>query len=173
MAAPNQALPSKAAVATAPSFVPKEEANSLDRAMQDRICERAYQLYQESGCQQGNDQQHWLQAESEVLRHGLEVRESGSWIVATGFLRGVPAEGVQIYVDARRIIVHAKGHWKPRDARATAAQKPWPDFFLVADLDAEVDPATAAAALKDERLSLMVKKRRSAKAERIEFASHH
>lgn len=141
--------------------------------MRERICERAYQLYEESGCRQGNDRQHWLQAESEILRHGLELRESASWIQAIGFMPGALAEDVQIYVDARQIVVRAKRHVEARDANATATQKLPPEFFLVADLDAEVDPASAGAALKDEKLSVMVKKRSPAKMERIEFATRH
>ena len=171
MAAPNPVFASRAAVATAPIFVAKENAETLRRAVQDRICDRAYQLYEESGCRPGNDQQHWLQAESEILQRALELRESASWIEAIGFLPGVLPEDVQIYVDAWQIVVRAKKHGEARDVNATATQKFSPEFFLVADLDAEVDPASAGAALKDEKLSVMVKKRSPAKMERIEFAT--
>lgn len=34
---------------------------------QDEIRERAYQLYENRGCQPGQDQQDWLRAEQELL----------------------------------------------------------------------------------------------------------
>ncbi len=32
----------------------------------EKIAERAYQIWQESGCPAGRDQDHWLQAEREL-----------------------------------------------------------------------------------------------------------
>ena len=34
---------------------------------QDRIRERAYELFESRGCQPGQDEQDWLRAESELL----------------------------------------------------------------------------------------------------------
>jgi len=34
---------------------------------QDKIALRAYQLYEEGGCAHGNDKDHWLQAEREII----------------------------------------------------------------------------------------------------------
>lgn len=46
---------------------PAQGAAADERPVEQRIRERAYELFLESGCQHGNDTQHWLQAESEVL----------------------------------------------------------------------------------------------------------
>lgn len=35
---------------------------------QERIRERAYELYQSRGCEPGLDEQDWLRAEQEILR---------------------------------------------------------------------------------------------------------
>ena len=35
--------------------------------LQDKIRERAYQLYESLGCQSGQEKQDWLRAEEEVL----------------------------------------------------------------------------------------------------------
>lgn len=40
-----------------------------------RIAERAYELFLEEGCGHGNDLEHWLRAEQEILRDG-EVEEA-------------------------------------------------------------------------------------------------
>ena len=35
-----------------------------------KIALRAYQLFEEGGCTHGNDKDHWLQAEREILNRG-------------------------------------------------------------------------------------------------------
>jgi len=44
---------------------------SSERSRRERIEQRAYELWVAGGCAHGNDIDHWLQAEREVL----EVRE--------------------------------------------------------------------------------------------------
>lgn len=168
MATPKQASTSKSAVTTTPRFVDKDEADALQQTIQDRISRRAYQLYEDSGYQQGHDQRHWFQAESEVLQGGLEVRESGTWVAVNASLPNVSAEHVQIYVDRRRIIVRATKNNESRDGKPAAPGQT--EIFLVADLPEEVEPATASASLKDEKLSLMVKKCFPASVGPIRFA---
>jgi hypothetical protein len=51
--------------------VPKEEQAPLETAeqnwpLEERIRQRAYQLYRDSGEQHGSDLDHWLQAEAEI-----------------------------------------------------------------------------------------------------------
>jgi HSP20 family molecular chaperone IbpA len=148
--------------------VHKDEAEALQQTIQDRISARAYQLYEESGYQQGHDQGHWFQAESEVVQGGLEVRESGTWVAVNASLPNVSAEHVQIYVDRRRIVVRATKNNETRDAKPAAPGQA--EIFLVADLTEEVEPATASASLKDEKLSLMVQKCFPASVGPIRFA---
>jgi HSP20 family molecular chaperone IbpA len=170
MTAPKQALASKPLLATAPRFVDQPEADSLYRAIHDRIAERAYELYQQSGYAPGNDQQHWFQAESEVVRRTLTVRESGSWIAVNGDLPNASAEDVQIYVDQRCIVVRSAAP-RPRQTEGPGFGRPI-EAFLLADLKVDLEPSTATAALKDQKLSLMVKKRLPAEMRPIEFAHH-
>jgi HSP20 family molecular chaperone IbpA len=165
MATPKKALTSQASMATAPRFVSSAESEALDGAIRDRIADRAYQLYETSGHVPGYDREHWLAAEAEVLRHGLEVRESGSWVVINGSLPDVAAEDLEIYVDARRIIICAK------PSGAASADGPASGTFLVADLNTQVEPATASAALKNGTLTLMVKKSSPSQVEPIRFAT--
>jgi hypothetical protein len=36
--------------------------------LQEKIARRAYQLYEEGGCVNGNDMDHWLKAERAILK---------------------------------------------------------------------------------------------------------
>lgn len=38
-------------------------------SLQDKIRERAHQLFESRGCQPGQDQEDWLRAEQEILNH--------------------------------------------------------------------------------------------------------
>ena len=171
MATPKQATSGHASIATAPRFVKQVEADALDQAIRERIADRAYQLYEQAGYRPGHDQEHWLAAESEVLRRGLEVRESGSWMAVHGSLPEVAAEDVNIYVDSRRIIIRATKQRSSAAGYTETADRSAPETFLVAELTVEVEPATTSAALKDGKLTLMVKKRFPSPVLPIAFAS--
>lgn len=47
--------------------VPDIENGRHPEALVSEIAFRAYQIWQEHGCTHGFDQQHWLQAEQEML----------------------------------------------------------------------------------------------------------
>src|SRR5215475_5590000 len=103
----------KPALSSKPPAAPRivssaTEKEALDQAIRRRISERAYGLYENSDGTQGRDQEHWLQAESEVLKKGLEVRESGSWLSINAFLPGIPAEDVEVCLEPNRVVVHAE-----------------------------------------------------------------
>ena len=42
--------------------------------LQDRIRERAYELYEQHGREDGHDCDHWLQAEAEITSHRTKSR---------------------------------------------------------------------------------------------------
>jgi hypothetical protein len=45
-------------------------ASPTRESLEDKIRSLAYQLYCESGYQDGHDLEHWLQAEEQLLTHG-------------------------------------------------------------------------------------------------------
>jgi HSP20 family molecular chaperone IbpA len=158
MAIPKTAFTSKPK-STEPRFIGKSEAEALEWDIQQRVSARAYRLFEESGYQDGNAEKHWLQAESEVLQRGIEVRESGSWVALNAKIPDASAEDVHIYVDPTRVIVRARKNGQTENRESQAQGLPDDELFLAVDLNVEVDPTTASASLKDSKLSLMVKKR--------------
>ena len=112
--------------------------------IQDRIGDRAYRLFEESGRVNGRDVENWKQAESEILQNDLNVRDTGRWLSVSGELANVAPAFVQVLVRPRRVLIRA-------DA---------PDqIFFAVDLTSEVDPETAIASTKEGALKLMVRKR--------------
>jgi len=145
--------------AKAPRIIGENDKQRFDQAIHRRVCERAYLLYEASGRGHGNHHAHWLQAQREVLQRGLEVRESGSWLSINASLPDVASDDIEVYLEPDRVIVRAEKSQTVQNAESHTQGLTQPEIFLVEDLHSEVDPTTASAAFKDQRLTLMVKKR--------------
>jgi DUF2934 family protein len=127
-----------------PTFVSADAALEFEQVIRDRIGDRAFHIFEESGRIDGRDIENWQQAELEILRNGLSVRDTGQWLSVSGELCCLAPQNVQILVQPRRVLVHAES----------------PDqTFFAADLAAEVDPQTAIASTRAGSLKLMVRKR--------------
>lgn len=163
MATSKPALSSKTTPAIAPKIISEaDEREAFDQMLQRHVAERAYRLFEESNAAHGKDQEHWLQAESEILQHGMEIRESGSWLSISASVPDASGGNLDIYLEANRAIVHGQKTSQQQDTSAGTRTFSQQDFFLKSDLSAEIDPSTASAALKDQKLTIMVKKRHPA-----------
>src|ERR1700756_3473220 len=119
-----------------PSFIPEDQAEELERAIHRKIGERARILFEESGRAPGNDETNWFRAESEILRSGLQVRESGSWVAINASIPDASGHRVQILVRPKRVIVRtqrqgAEGH----SAEGTKSNED--EIFLATNLNVE------------------------------------
>ena len=55
-----------------PKSAPTRVAPMSDKvSLRDQIRERAHQLYESRGCENGKDEQDWLRAEQEILNEHL------------------------------------------------------------------------------------------------------
>src|SRR5216683_6109551 len=108
--ATSKPAPSGKPVASTPKIVAESGKEALHRSIQARVSDRAYSLYEAAGREHGNADRHWHQAENEILQHGLEVRESGSWLSVNASLPDVSAEDMEICVEPERVIVHVQEH---------------------------------------------------------------
>ena len=142
-----------------PRIIGETEAESFHQSLYRRVSERAYRLFESSGRAHENDQAHWLQAESEVLRHGLEIRESGSWLSIHALLSEVSAADIQIYVAPDRVIVRVENTQTVENSDPPQRGLTQHEEFLAQELNSEIDPSTVSAAFKDQKLTVMVKKR--------------
>lgn len=147
-----------ALVLATPSFISGREAEDLEQRICGKIRERAYLLFEQSGCVPGNEDANWLRAESEIVRSGAQVRETGSWVTLTASIPDGSGLGMQIVVRPTRVLVRASEACNGQCPTESATQG-WREIFLAANLTAEVDPASAAASFRNHNLHLMAKKR--------------
>ena len=143
----------KAKGVTPPVVIPCEGQQVFAR-MNSAISDRAYELFERDGHQQGEDLNHWLQAESEIVNRIPEIQESSSWYAVNVPAEGINADELSVGVESKRaVIARQKG-------LATSAQgSVGGSLFLVADWRSEVEPETASAYINNNKLILTVKKR--------------
>ncbi len=110
--------------------------------LHNTIAKRAYEIFENAGRPAGEDQAHWLRAESEVLQHGSPVRESGSWSTANATLPGAEAADVQVLLQSDRAVVSC---CKPSQS------------YVIFRFPVSVDPQTAAAYMKGDTFVLTAK----------------
>src|ERR1700730_2888824 len=89
-----------------PQLVDNMEGQKIEEALHQRLAERAYALYEESGRQGGNDQKNWLQAKSEIVQ-SLEMRKSGPCVSLTASIPGASPDSIRVHVDSNRVVVKA------------------------------------------------------------------
>jgi HSP20 family molecular chaperone IbpA len=158
MASSRTALSGKSSPA-APKIITENDRNAFDQTIHRQVSERAYSLYDAAGRQDGNSDQHWFQAESETLLQNLDVRESGSWMSVNAALPDVSAENIEIFLESHRVIVRVQKREGLQGESGKGSGSALQDLFLSKILPAEIEPSTASASFKDQKLTVMVKKR--------------
>jgi hypothetical protein len=136
-----------------PSFLVGQEAEELELSVAKKVRERARLLFEQSGAAPGNDDANWLQAESEILRANMEIRESGTWLSLRASIPDASGPGMQIAVKPTRVLLRAT---LIKNDQITKQDQD--ETFLLANLPVEVDPPSAAASFRDHNLHLMIKK---------------
>ncbi len=156
--ATSKPAPSGEVTPKTPRIIGETEKESFIHSLRRRISERAYRLFESLGREHGNEDAHWLQAENEVLQHGLEIRESGSWLSINAQLPDVSADDIQVCVEPNRVILRVETTENIEVSDPQEREITQRELFIAQELT-EVDPSTASAAFKDQKLTLMVKKR--------------
>jgi len=152
-------------VAERTNVVPIEVNKSndhLQKQLDGEISRLAFDLYEAGGSRDGDDLSHWYRAESQILLDVPKIQESASWYSVNVPIYEVQPEDIYVEVDANRAVIALE---KPAIAvprRADYNGEPKASLFLVAHWNAEVDPATASAYVKNGNLTLSVKQVRPA-----------
>src|ERR1700742_1824062 len=119
MASPKSALSGSSKT---PQIVTEDQHAAFHDKLRQNISQRAYDIYQNSGGQHGNDYEHWVQAENEVLQRGIEVRESGSWLAFNVSISDSSADNVEICLTPTNVMVHAEKPGTIQDSGANAEE---------------------------------------------------
>jgi len=132
--------------------VRKNDRQLSDRA-NDAVARRAYSLFLADGAADGKDLEHWLKAESEILTRIPDIRESGPSYTVIVPLPGFSPEEVDVNVDENAAIIVANK--QQSEGKEEISRE---SLFLVAQWPTAVDPATAHANIRNQNLTLTVKR---------------
>jgi HSP20 family molecular chaperone IbpA len=146
--------PSKSSAS--PQFLNEKDGREVKDSLQQVIRKRAHSIFEQSGWQHGQADAHWLQAETQ-LSQNLQVSESGTWISINASLPKESGKDVQIVVEPTRVIIRARN--QRRGETSTATWQEEAVTFFASTLPAEVDPSTATASVKNQKLTMMVEKK--------------
>ncbi len=116
--------PESAPVITITEEIPTETAPlSEAEILQERIRQRAAEIYVECGCEPGRDEQNWLQAEAEITGAApVAVSQEISTVAAVAETETVPLEeqirrrAAEIYLERGSEEGHAEEHWLQAEA---------------------------------------------------------
>jgi len=134
------------------------EEKEMEEQLNQRVAERAYQLYEEAGRAPGHHEEHWLRAERDVLQRITQIRESGCWIVVNLHVPNVPAEGFRLLITEDKALVEV---YEPLITRPLPTGTKARASFYTAQWPARVEPSTASAYVKNGMMTLEVKLRTS------------
>jgi len=153
----SQTAAAKSRDGSVPVPVHKECTHLKDRA-NDVVAHRAYSLYLADGAPNGQDLQHWLQAESEILTPVPDVRESASGYTVNVPLQGFRPEQIQVDVDENGAVIAADKVQRGDGAQQASEWSSEESVFLVANWPRSVDPSSASAYVKSDGLTLTVRR---------------
>jgi len=135
-----------------------QENRRAVESLKEKVARRAYELFERGGRASGDDLQHWLQAESELLGTIPEIRETATSYTVNIPTQGFKANEIYVGVDADRTLILAEKQESMDGHKGPDIGSSRESLFLAADWPTAVDPATASAQIKNGSLILTVKK---------------
>jgi HSP20 family protein len=130
--------------------------------IQQRLAERAYQLFEERGRNHGRDVDDWARAEAEMLAPiSIVGNETNNALEITADVPGFEQKDIEVAVEPRRVFLSGKTERtitpnNNEEQSFTGQQTSM--FFRVIDLPAEIDTTKAEARLNEGRLTLTLPK---------------
>jgi len=128
----------------------------------DRIAQRAYELFTESGFTNGHDREDWFQAEQQLLKPvALEVKDTKDELIVTAEVPGFEAKDLEIRLNGSHLVIEGK-HETTEDrkekGRAVYSERKSEQICRMVDLPAAVLADKAQAELKNGVLELKLRK---------------
>lgn len=157
---------SAAAVQTAPSRPPVKTVKMeslMERItrLHDAIARRAYELFERDGRINGNDTQHWLEAEKEFLRPvKISVEESEKEVVVHAEVPGFAPGDLEVNVEPRCVIITGKHQTKneSKEGDSSYSEESSEEIFRSVELPTEINTAKISTSFNNGVLDIQLAK---------------
>ncbi len=154
--ATNASNPKQSPISEMPAIISAEKKEEFLEGFRNSVAKRAYELFEELGCVDGNDLSHWLRAEDELCVRLPEVHESGAWYTVSAPLVGVPADHIKVSIEDGGALISAEKTMKHDMSGAEATELS--SMYYAVRWPESVSPETASAYLKNGTLTLVARK---------------
>jgi HSP20 family protein len=125
------------------------------KEMQNHVMHRAYDIFERNGHPFGQDLEHWLQAEQELLwKPAIELQETDGHFVVEAAVSGVDPKDVNVEVTSEDIIVRAEVHHEHKEKKGTihVCEFESGSLFRTIHLPRQINPDRVKAELKNGML---------------------
>ncbi len=143
-----------------------EDLQERMNEIHDQIARRAFEIFEENGRESGQDFDHWLRAEGELLLPvRLVLEETEEQLKVTAEVPGLTEEELRVALEPRRLTITAKSAkiQEKEQENFGRRERLGKELLQVADLPAEVDATRAKASLQNGALEITLPKAVSSK----------
>lgn len=141
------------------------------RDLQEAITHRAHELWEKDGFASGHEIEHWLNAESELLRFApVEITESEDEVHVFAEVPGLNARDLDIHLEPNRLIIRGKSDQtrEKNKGQISYTEREGTQVFRALTLPTSVDTNNSTAVLRDGILELTLPKADYAKSTRLQ-----
>ena len=149
----------QAASPVSPVFVEAERLFDRWNEIGRLIAQRAYELFDSRGREDGRNLEDWLHAESELLRAvPVETKESDDLFTVRADMSGLSPGEIEFSLTPRLLLINGRPQSTDEQHMEDNFHKITGEVFRAIELPAEVDPAKATATFEDGIFSLVLPK---------------
>ncbi|MBI1765588.1 MAG: Hsp20 family protein [Acidobacteria bacterium] len=144
-----------------PLFVEAEQLFEQMKELTQNIAKRAYDFFEARGREFGRELDDWFRAEAEMARRvPVEIKEESGKLIVRAEVPGFKAEEIKVSVEPQRLVISGKTTTQEEKQEAQTVYSEWRanQFCRALTLPGEVDPASAAATIKEGVLELTLTK---------------
>jgi HSP20 family molecular chaperone IbpA len=140
------------------------------REMQDRIMQRAYEIFEHNGHTLGRDFENWTQAEREIMwQPAIELREKDGQYLLDAAISGLEAKDINIEVTPEDIVLSAEVRHESTEQKGTIHYSDFQQgrMFRSIHLPKKIDTDKVRAEYKNGLLRLTAEIAQEARVKKI------
>jgi len=139
--------------------------------MEDRVMQRAYDIFKGNGSEIGKDLEHWLAAERELIwKPAIELREKDNQFELKVAVAGVDAKALKIEATSEELLVSGETKTEKTEEKGEVHTSEFQSgtLFRSVRFPKPIDPDKVKAEIKNGLLTITAPVAQEAKARKVE-----